>query len=143
MTPPPTIAPTHYPSAPTSHSPENHPPAGTHTHQQEFTRRPTPIGDQQRKQHLVLPSHPPIPTSPSPVALHISPNNKAFSKASPVMMYRLHSPAHTLMNHVAFKLLRPGQHIMLSPGHRQFKTFKFSEIPTQVRQPVHLYPVAA
>ena len=65
MSPPP-IAPTHYPSAPPSHSPENHPPAGTHTHQQEFTHRPTPIGDHHRKQHLVFPSHPPSPTSPHP-----------------------------------------------------------------------------
>ena len=66
------------------------------------------------------PTNSPLPP-PTPVALHISPNNKPFSKASPVMMYRLQSPAHTLMNHVAFKLLRPGQHIMPWPGHRQFK----------------------
>ena len=49
-----------------SHSPENHPPEGTHTHQQEFTHRTTPIGDHHREQHLVLPPHPPIPTSPHP-----------------------------------------------------------------------------
>ena len=60
----PPIAFTHYPSVPPSHSPENHPPEGTHTHQQEFTHRPTPLGDHHREQHLVLPPHPPIPTSP-------------------------------------------------------------------------------
>ena len=95
MTPPPTIAPTHYPSAPTSHSPENHPPAGTHTHQQEFTRRPTPIGDQQRKQHLVLPSHPPIPTSPLPGCPPHFPQQQTFQQGItnddvPVAFFRTH-----------------------------------------------------